>query len=269
MRSTLAHPLLTELRRALIALGYFTRAPIPAWVGWSEYELDRAARYFPLVGTAVGAVAALALMAGTYLWPVSIAVALSMACTLLLTGAFHEDGLADAADGFGGGYTRDRVLEIMRDSRIGSFGAIALVIVLLAKFVALVEIGRASPSQAMLALVVAHAASRAVGLLVMTQLPYARLDDAQAKAKPVAQDIGAREWITGLLLGAAPAMFAAAAGVIGATTLLTLAVACAVVLFAATRYFRARIGGYTGDCLGATQQVAEVAIYLVLLAALR
>ena len=212
---------------------------------------------------------ALALMAGTYLWPVSIAVALSMACTVLLTGAFHEDGLADSADGFGGGYTRDRVLEIMRDSRIGSFGAIALVIVLLARFVALVEIARASLSQAMLALVVAHAASRTVGMLVMTRLPYARMEDAAARAKPVAQGIGAREWITGLLLGAAPALLAAAGGGIGPITLLTLVVACAAVLLVSTRYFRARIGGYTGDCLGATQQVAEVAIYLVLLAALR
>lgn len=221
------------------------------------------------MGIGVGAVAALALTAGTHLWPVSIAVALSMACTLLLTGAFHEDGLADSADGFGGGYTRERVLAIMHDSRIGSFGAIALVIVLLAKFGALVEIARVSLAQAGLALVIAHAASRAVGLMVMTLLSYARPEEIGAKAKPEAQGIGAREWITGGVVGAAPALVAAASGHIGVITLLTLFTACGVVLLAATRYFRARIGGYTGDCLGATQQIAEVAIYLVLLAALR
>ncbi|MCC2656448.1 MAG: cobS [Panacagrimonas sp.] len=261
--------LLDELRRAFIALGYFTRAPIPAWVGWSDRELDRAARYFPLIGAVVGGVAAAALLAGARLWPVSIAVALSMLCTLLFTGGFHEDGLADSADGFGGGATRERVLEIMRDSRIGSFGAIALVLVLLTKFAALWEIARLSLSHAALGLVIAHAASRGTGLLVMALLPYARPDEQQAKAKPVAQGIGPREWITGALFAVAPALLACLGGAIGGRTLLTLIATCGVVLLAATRYFRSRIDGYTGDCLGATQQVAEIAIYLVLLAALR
>ena len=261
--------LTTELRRLFIALGYFTRTPIPRRVGGSELELNRAARDCPLVGIIVGGVAALALLAGAQLWPASVAVALSMACTLLFTGGFHEDGLADAADGFGGGYTRERVLEIMRDSRIGSFGAIALVLALLTKFTALTEIARLSLPQAMAALVIAHAASRGVGLLVMALLPYARPDEEQAKARPVAQGIGRREWITGSLLGLMPALLACAGGFIGALGVLTLIGACAVVLLGATRYFRARIGGYTGDGLGATQQLAEIAIYLVMLAALR
>lgn len=217
----------------------------------------------------VGAFGGAALLAGAQLWPVSVAVALSMACTLLFTGAFHEDGLADCADAFGGGYSRERVLEIMRDSRIGSFGAIALVLVLLVKFSTLLEIARVSLTQATVALVIAHAASRTVGLLVMALLPYARRDDDAAKARPVAQGIGAREWFTGVLVGTSPALLATAAGLIGPLVLLTLTAACGVVLLSATGYLRARIGGYTGDCLGATQQLAEVAVYLVLLAALR
>jgi adenosylcobinamide-GDP ribazoletransferase len=255
--------LITELRRVLIALGYFTRAPIPAWVGWSEHELNRAARYFPLIGVVVGAVGALALLACAQLLPVPIAVALSMVCTLLFTGGFHEDGLADSADGFGGGYTRERVLEIMRDSRIGSFGAIALVLALLIKFSALIEIARVSAMQAALALVIAHAASRGAGLLVMAMLPYARPDDDQAKAKPVAQGIGPREWSLGVLLGTLPALVATAVGAMSAMRLLAMLAVCALVLLAATRYFRMRIDGYTGDCLGATQQVAEIGVYLV------
>jgi adenosylcobinamide-GDP ribazoletransferase len=262
-----SRPLITELRRVLIALGYFTRAPIPRWVGWSEHELNRAARYFPLIGIAVGAAGALALLACAQLWPVSIAVALSMLCTLLFTGGFHEDGLADSADGFGGGYTRERVLEIMRDSRIGSFGAIALVLALLTKYGALLEIGRVSAMHAALALVIAHAASRGVGLLVMALLPYARSDDDQAKAKPVAQGIGPREWVVGVLLGTLPALVATSVGAMSTLRLLAMLAVCTLVLLAATRYFRARIGGYTGDCLGATQQIAEIGVYLVFAAA--
>jgi adenosylcobinamide-GDP ribazoletransferase len=265
----IATVLLTELRRALIALGYFTRAPIPSWVGASDRELDRAARYLPLVGVLVGAVGAGVLLACARLWPVPVAVALSMVCTVLFTGGFHEDGLADSADGFGGGSTRERVLDIMRDPRIGSFGAMALVLVLLTKFGALLELARASAAYAALALVIAHAGSRGVALLVMARLPYARPDEDAAKARPVAQGVGPREWITGAILAASPAVLAGAAGAIGPLTLLTLLTAGALVLLAATRYLRARLGGYTGDALGATQQIGEIAIYLVLLAALR
>lgn len=258
----------TELRRALIALGYFTRVPIPAWVGWSSHELNRAARYFPLIGAAVGAVAAAVLLAGGLLWPVPVAVVLSMVSTVLLTGAFHEDGLADAADGLGGGYTRARMLDIMQDSRIGSFGALALVLALLAKFAALLELARLDPWLAAVALIVAHAGSRAVALLLMAALPYVRIDADDTKAKPVAEGIGAREWGLGLALGLAPAGLAVAAGMFTAAHLAALLGTGGLVWLAAARYFRVRLGGYTGDCLGATQQVAEIALYLALLATL-
>lgn len=254
-----------EIRRLLIATAYFTRIPIPAWVGWSAFELNRAARYFPLVGMGVGLVAAGVLAAASLLLPPMLAVLLSMAASILLTGAFHEDGLADAADGFGGGCEPDQVLAIMQDSRIGSFGTVALVLVLLSKFAALLTLASVNLPFAMVALVIAHAASRACALAVMAVLSYVRLDGA-AKAKPVAEGLGVAEWGTGILLGALPLGVALALhGVPAHAAVLVLLVSLSVPACAA-RYFRRRIGGYTGDCLGAVQQLAELAIYLALCA---
>ena len=252
--------LLLEYKRLLIALGYFTRVPIPAWVGWSASELNRAARYFPLIGAGVGLVAAGALWAGSPVLPTTLAVALSMAVSVLLTGGFHEDGLADSADGFGGGYTPDRVLEIMQDSRIGSFGAIALILALLTKFAALAALA-GNTALAACVLVIAHAASRGCALAVMAALPYVRVAGS-AKAKPVAEGIGAREWLTGMLIGALPLLLATALGWVGVGSALLATVFALLSTLLAMHYFRRRIGGYTGDCLGAVQQITELAIYI-------
>lgn len=254
------HPLRRELRRLLIALGYFTRVPIPAGVGWSAQALNRAARYFPLIGVFVGGVATLVLYAASGLLPLTLAVLMSMAASVLMTGAFHEDGLADAADGFGGGYDAQRVLEIMQDSRIGSYGAIAMVLVLLGKFSALLALAEHSLALAAAAVISAHAASRACALGVMAVLPYVRVE-GDAKARPVAEGIGGAEWITGLVVGAAPLALVAAMHLMPLRAVLLAILATLAVLVVAVRYFRRRIGGYTGDCLGATQQVAELAFY--------
>lgn len=257
----------TEVRRALIALAYFTRVPIPGWVQWSESELGRAARYFPAVGVFVGGVGA-GVFAISISWlSAGTAVAVSMIATVVLTGAFHEDGLADSADGFGGGYVRERVLEIMRDSRVGSFGALALILALILKFVVLLELSQISIAAVGCVLVVAHALSRATVLPVMMWLPYARVD-GDAKAKPVAQGVEASDLVLGLALGSLPLLVAMLFGTISpplaALALSTLVLVCVL----ATRYFRRRIQGYTGDCLGATQQVSELALYVVFSAGL-
>lgn len=257
----------TEIRRIGIALGYFTRLSIPASVGWSADELNRAARYFPLIGTGVGLIAALVLVVGASLWSPATAVVLSMVATVLLTGALHEDGLADSADGFGGGYTRERVLSIMQDSRIGSFGAVALILALLGKFALLSDLIGHSLHVAATSLVIAHTASRSLALLVMATLPYAKPDEA-SKARPVADGIGPQEWAIGLGIGLAPLVLALAPGTVRVSTAIAVLLAGALTLLLATRYFRRRIGGYTGDCLGAVQQVSELAIYLAILATL-
>lgn len=248
-----------ELRFLLTALGYFTRVPLPSplarWVGYEPRYLNAAARYFPLVGLMVGGVAALVTWGALQWWPPGVAVLLGMAATLLLTGAFHEDGLADCVDAFGGAWRREDVLRIMHDSRIGAFGAIALVVALLLKWQLLVAIGaRSGLAELLMVLVTAHGASRAMAVSYLATLDYVR---DEGKAKPVAQRPGALGLAFALLCGAAPLLLVspAFAGVV--------IVALAILRFLLGRYFVRRIGGYTGDCLGMAQQLAELLIYLV------
>ena len=119
-----------ELRLFLIALQFLTRVPVPAWVGWRDDWMNQSARHFPLVGACVGAFAVLVFWGAAHLWSALVAVLLSMVATVWLTGAFHEDGLADTCDGLGGAVSKQRVLEIMKDSRLGTYGTLGLLAVL-------------------------------------------------------------------------------------------------------------------------------------------
>jgi adenosylcobinamide-GDP ribazoletransferase len=250
-----------ELEYFFAALRFFTRLPVPAWVGHSAEQLNHAARYFPLVGIIVGSIGAGATLAAAQLWPTAIAVLIGMAATLLATGAFHEDGLADSIDGFGGGWTREDVLRIMKDSRIGSYGAIAIGIALLAKFEVLANLGGVSPWLTFAATIVAgHSVSRFASTTLIYALDYAR-DDDSAKSKPLATRLGRGELALAALFGLAPCLLLPV-GQVGIAL-----VAVVFVTLVAARYFVKRIGGYTGDCLGATQQLTEIAFYLGLLCA--
>ncbi|MBK9446273.1 MAG: adenosylcobinamide-GDP ribazoletransferase [Betaproteobacteria bacterium] len=247
------NPVRRELEYFFGAVRFFTRLPVPAWVGHSAEMLNHSARYFTLVGLIVGLIGALVFALTSFFFPKTLAVLLAMAATILVTGAFHEDGWADMVDGFGGGWTRERTLEIMKDSRIGSYGAIALVLLLLAKFMALVELDMLLVAPALIA---GHALSRLCATSVMHFLDYAR---DEGKAKPLATRISLGEL-------AVAGFF----GLIALVLLPPLSVITGVLLAAAatawlTRKFKHRLGGYTGDCLGATQQLAEVAFYLGLL----
>jgi adenosylcobinamide-GDP ribazoletransferase len=239
-----------ELRYFLTALGYFTRVPVPRWVGFERHYLNAAARYFPLVGLMVGAVAALVYLTALRVFPASIAALLSMAATLLLTGAFHEDGLADCFDAFGGAYTRDDALRIMHDSRIGAFGAIALVVALALKWQTLAAL---PPMRAVWLMIAAHAASRTFAISYLLTLDYVR---AEGKAKPVAQRMSYAAFALAAMCGL-PWLFWPdwKAGCVCVAVLV-------VMRFFIGRYFVRRIGGYTGDCLGFAQQLFELAIYL-------
>ncbi len=242
-----------ELEYFLGALRFFTRLPVPAWVGHSSEALNKAARYFPAVGLLVGLIAALAFVATSLFWPKTLAVLAAMAATLYATGAFHEDGWSDMVDGFGGGWEKQQILAIMKDSRIGSFGAIALVMLLLAKFCALIELESAAIP---VVLIAGHTVSRFAATALMRVLDYVR---DEGKAKPLATRIGPGE----LALAGGTALFA----VLLPWPFLGLPALLAGVLLAAgatlwlARLFRRRLGGYTGDCLGATQQLAEAAFY--------
>jgi adenosylcobinamide-GDP ribazoletransferase len=241
-----------ELEYFFAALRFFTRLPVPRWVGHSSEQLNHAARYFPLVGVIVGTIGAAVTLAALQLWPAPLAVLLGMVATLLATGAFHEDGLADTIDGLGGGWTREDVLRIMKDSRIGSYGAIGIALALLAKFEALAALPATS---LFAALVAGHAVSRFASTTLIYALDYAR-DDTSSKSKPLATRMGRGELALAGLFGLAPCLLLPATRVAAALALVL------VVTILAARHLVRRIGGYTGDCLGATQQLTELAFYL-------
>lgn len=253
--------LLQQIRLFFIALQFFTRVPIPGWVGFEASWLQHASRYFPLVGLLVGIISALVYGAAAWLWPAPVAVLLSTCAGLYLTGAFHEDGLADMCDGFGGGHTRERIMDIMKDSRIGSYGAVALVVTLGLKCVTLALM---APGQAIGALLLAHPLSRLAAVSLIRSASYAR--DA-GKAKPMAQEMQAYEFAIATVCALVPAI---ALGLAHIVSWPAIGAACASSLLVAwwlRDLFVRRIGGYTGDCLGAVQQISEVAIYLCVLAA--
>lgn len=234
------------------ALRFFTRLPVPAWVSHSAESLNHAARHFPLVGLLVGIAGAGVFLLASMGLPLTLAVAASMAVTVVLTGAFHEDGFADVCDGFGGGWDKAQILAIMKDSRIGAYGTIGMVMMFGTKFLALLDLGKEG---VVVALIIAHPLSRLASTTLIYALDYVR-DDASSRAKPLAHRLSTGELAWAALCGLAPLTLlapVAAARVLGLAALTT---------WLAARFFLRRIGGYTGDCLGATQQLAELAIYL-------
>jgi adenosylcobinamide-GDP ribazoletransferase len=241
-------------RLFLIATQFLTRCPMPRNLETDEKELGQAAMFFPLVGALVGASGALLHAALSKFLPPSTCALLTLVYLSLITNAFHEDGLADAFDGFGGGWTRERALEIMRDSRVGTFGALALIFLALAKYNFLSSI---SPSVVWRWLIVAHTAARWTTLPLCLWLPYAR---EEGQGKLVARRLGYGEatLATLTLLATLALLNWRAAAVAGAVAILAPLVT--------GLYYRNRIGGVTGDCLGATNQLTEVAIYLAAVA---
>lgn len=254
------------VRHFLLAIQFFTRIPVTGrlarWVGYSPAMLRASAAHFPAVGWVVGAIGALAFALASAPWQPAVAAVLATVATVLATGAFHEDGLADVADGLGGTQDRARALEIMRDSRIGAFGALALVLALGLKLALLATLGTAGTASACAALAGAHVLSRLMPLAPMRWLPH--VSGEAAKSKPLADAVGGRALGIALLWSAPAAL--GLAFVFGAAAALGALAAAGGVTFALSRWFRRRLGGFTGDCLGATQQVAEIAIYLALAA---
>lgn len=240
----------------LLAVQFLTRVPVrpdftPEW-------LTAATRYYPLVGALIGAVTAAIYALALLLWPPVVAVLVCIAAGLLLTGAFHEDGLADMADGIGGGQTRERALEIMRDSRIGTYGAAALLLALMLKAAALAAMPAAT---VILALVGGHALSRFSAVCVIATGSYAR---DHGTGKPVADGVSRAS----LAIAAATALacLLALGWGLGAMAALSGLLGLVLAHLAMRRIFERKLGGYTGDCLGAVQQASELGLYLGLLA---
>ena len=250
-----------QVRLFFVALQFFTRLPIPAWVGFEPHWLHHASRYFPLVGIVVAAISAAVYAIAAFVLPASVAAVLATCAGVYATGAFHEDGFADVCDGFGGALTPERVLEIMKDSRVGAYGAIGIALLLGLKCVLLAEL---APASAVAALFVAHPLSRLAACALIWRLDYVRTIDP--KAKPLAQHMSGAE----LAIGAACALLAVlpigVCGYLSWTSMLAGALLGGVAAAWLAWKFVRRIGGYTGDCLGAVQQASEVAIYLGVLA---
>lgn len=258
-----------EARLILVAVQFLTRISVPSFSHYDPQWLHQSSRYFPAVGLLIGLLCAGVFWLSSLLFIPLVAAVISTAFGIKLTGAFHEDGLADSCDGLGGGLTRERTLTIMKDSRLGTYGVLGLVSALLLK----ISLLTAMPTPvAIVALIIGHTASRLFCISLLTLLPYGG-EIEHAKAKPMAQQltplqaiyssgwlilaitlvtlvfpntmqqIGIWQWLLALLLG------------IGATDYMR-------------RLLRRRLDGYTGDGLGATQQLSEIAIYIGLAASL-
>ena len=270
------------LRHYLLSLQFFTRVPVTGrladWVGFSPAMLRASAAHLPGVGVLVGGVVAvlswglLVLLPASPFAPLVVAV-LGTVASVLTTGAFHEDGLADVADGLGGTLNRDRALEIMKDSRVGAFGAIAVVLALLAKVSLLALLGSLHGVLLCVALFAGHVVSRFWPLLTIRLLPHVG-DTAASKSKPLADQISMVSlWVAGLwcFWALAPVVIAQAAmilvvpGLAWSAFVLWLGagvLASGLAWLGMARWFARRLQGFTGDCLGATQQVGELAFYL-------
>ncbi len=260
--------ILRFIRHYLLAIQFFTRIPVTgrlaAWVGFSPEMLRASAAHFPGVGVLVGALVALLTALLLVFLPQTsplsplVAAVLGTVFSVMLTGAFHEDGLADIADGLGGSQDRERALEIMKDSRVGAFGAIAVVLVLLAKVVLLALIGDVSPVAMVVGIFAAHVVSRSFPLLLIRLLPHVG-DLAGSKSKPLADQI------TGFSLFIAFLWCFLTLAVVfidyDAIDLIVPLLTTSIAFLYMWRLFAKRLQGFTGDCLGATQQVCEVAFY--------
>ncbi len=263
------------LRHYLLAVQFFTRIPVTGrladWVGYSPAMLRASAAHFPGIGwlaalLSTGVYAALHwALAPNPLTPAVAAVFCTIA-TVLMTGGFHEDGLADVADGLGGSADRERALDIMKDSRIGAFGAMALVLALLAKLSLLALLGAHSLLAAVAALVGAHVLSRFWPLLIVRSLPHVG-DTARSKSKPLADQISGGALLSAFLWCFMPLalVYQAQSAIYFIASVLCSALATAWM----ARWFARRLQGFTGDCLGATQQVSEIGFYLGAALALR
>jgi adenosylcobinamide-GDP ribazoletransferase len=242
---------------------FYTRIPCPKNIDHNPDYLNKATRYFPLIGWIVGSISFLAFYLFSFFLSIEIAVILAIITSILTTGAFHEDGFADVCDGFGGGWTKEKILMIMKDSAIGAYGAIGLVLLFLLKFKLLSESILLFSNHSLLIFLLfisAHSLSRLAAISIIFTHEYSR-DDATSKSKPIAKNYTWKEVFGSFFFGLVPLM---ALSCFNYKILFALIPVFITRSFLA-RYFQKWIEGYTGDCLGATQQVCEVIYYLSIL----
>ena len=263
--------IVNSIRHFLLAIQFFTRIPISGnlalWVGYSDARLARCSAYLPLVGALIGLISATIFftfikLLSNYVGNDWVAIFMTMVVSIWITGALHEDGLADLVDGLGGAATREKALEIMKDSRVGAYGSLALTLVILGKFIFLSVLAQASLSLTFFAIVAASIFSRFLVLVAMTYMPYS---GDQAFSKSMGMFAGPRLTIftVGTLWTAILFLiiyFCYSSWVWVGGIILSM-----VVLLLILRIVHIRLGGVNGDALGFIQQVTEVGFYLGLL----
>lgn len=255
----------------LAAVQFLTRIKVPLTAHYKPEYLERSSTYFPLVGVMVAAIGLLPYLLLSKYLSVDIAILGYMLTTIWITGAFHEDGWADTCDAFGGGWTKEKILSIMKDSRLGTYGTIGLIGILAAKFLLLKELPGFNPPEItsgmnpwlnysgfLLLMLAAHSSSRLMAVLVIQQFSYVR-EEEPGKSKPLSKSkLVPYELLLCGTLAILPFLL------LSPWYLLSL-----LPMFVAARemgrYFKKWIGGYTGDCLGAVQQVTELIFYLTAL----
>ncbi|WP_010521479.1 adenosylcobinamide-GDP ribazoletransferase [Aquimarina agarivorans] len=244
-----------EIHIFFTALMFFTRIPCPKWVTHDPTYLQKSSRYFPLVGIVVGGIGALFFYSMQFVFSTEISLLISMASTIYTTAGFHEDGFADVCDGFGGGWTKEKILLIMKDSRLGTYGVIGLTLLLSLKFVALREM---SVTKIVIAIISAHALSRFMATTLLFTHHYVQ-DIEKSKIKPTAQSMTVIQLVIAGIFGIAPLLLFENVWVF-----LIIIPAYASKFFLGKKFTK-WIGGQTGDCAGAVQQLSEVVIYLSLI----
>jgi len=240
-----------ELDIFFTALSFFTRVPFPKWARFEKEHQHEAIKYFPISGAIIGGQAALVFYLANLVFPFNLSVMLSMGFTVLFTGGLHEDGFMDVCDGFGGGWTRERILEIMKDSLIGAFGVTGIVFLVMTKFFCQYSI---AATQLPLVLIAAHSVTRMFAATLVNSHQYARTENS--KAKDYSQKLSTGNLIFTIITGIVPL------ALLGNTKFFLILIPVFLCKILLGRYFNKWIGGFTGDCIGATQQVCEIVFYL-------
>jgi len=244
-----------QLRIFLTAVMFYTRIPVPKSVGYTAENMNRSTGYLPLIGILVGAIGGAVYLGAQLVVPLSVAVLLCMVTTILVTGAFHEDSISDFCDGFGGVHDKESILRIMKDSCIGTFGATGLIMTLLARYVFLTNM---EPGLFLAVFIAANAYSRFQPILMIHFSDYMRKDSTN-KSGAVAENRSVWMLLQGFILALIP-MFFLPLWISG-----ILIVVEGLTFWLFRWYAHKKLGGYTGDVLGALQQISELVFYLAFL----
>lgn len=241
-----------EVQIFFTALMFFTRIPCPSWVDHDEHYLNQSTRYFPLMGWIVGGLTAITFWGAAFFFSKEVALILSFVVGVLTTGAFHEDGFADVCDAFGGGWTKEKILEIMKDSRLGTYGVVGTLLIYLLRFFLLMSI-----DITLIPLVIIGGAtlSRFCATTFIYTHNYVR-ENEDSKAKPLAKQMSIQNLLIAMIFGLSGLL------VFQSYYIFILLIPAYITKYFLSRYFQKWIGGYTGDCLGATQQVCEIVFYM-------